>query len=143
MEIKKATAKDAKRLLRLMNKWADKIGRERWAGTGQECDCKKHKGCYAHLDFDAVAHIAHVCVHSAEHAEATALHEQLHLELGMMARCVKEMAWSGETEEQRQCAHEWYSYYEDQFIDKMTDVLLGMDKELNRLKRQVKRLKNV
>lgn len=138
--MKKPTEKDLKRFLALMEKWGRKIGREGWAVAGEVCDCDKHKTSYAHLQSHATSHIATVKLHDASVVEATALHEQLHLELEPMGDLVHGMRVHATTEEHLQVAFNWYQYYEDCFINKMTEVLLGMDKEIRSLKRKIRKL---
>lgn len=138
---RRATEKDLEKCLRLMRKWgAGRLDGVSWGVVGELCRCKEHKDVYAHLDFDSRAHCALLKLHQVDDIECTALHEQLHLEMASMHSVVRELQWGGATEKQRQQAYRWYKFYEDEFIDQMTRVLLGMDKETRHWKRKTKRL---
>lgn len=141
MKIRRATKKDLEKCLRLMRKWGEKrLDGVGWGVAGELCNCKEHKGVYAHLDYDSRAHTALLRLHQVDNVECTALHEQLHLEMAPMHRVVQELQWGGITEKQRGQAYKWYFYYEDDFIDQVTKTLLGMDKELRCWKRKAKKL---
>jgi len=140
MKPRRATEKDLKKCLRLMDKWAERIGRVGWGVAGEVCKCKKGKNIYAHLIMDDRAHMATLGLHSVGDIEKTALHEQLHMELAEMGQVVREMHTGGITERQRAKAVEWYEYYEDVFIDYMAGALLDMDKETRKWKRKAKKL---
>lgn len=140
MKKRRATEKDLDKCLRLMRKWGEGLDGVGWGVAGELCNCKKHKDTYAHLDFCSRAHVALLRLHRVDDVERTALHEQLHLEMAGMHNVVKELQWGGITERQREQAYRWYFYYEDDFIDQVTETLLGMDKELRRWKRKTKKL---
>lgn len=138
-EPRRATDKDKRKFLRLINKWANRFGGERWAGTLELCKCEEHDDAYAHVDMCSRSHLTWIYLHHVDQVERTALHEQLHIEMAQMHRVVEEMKGIL-TEEQWHCAYEWYRTYEDEFIRRMTKALLEMDKEIRGLKWKVKKL---
>lgn len=137
---RKATEKDLERCLRLMTKWHDRISDEGWAIAGELCRCKEFDDVVAHISFDSRAHTALLKLHYANDRDRVPLHEQLHLETAAMGAVVQELQWGGITERQRNKACEWYKYYLEIFLSRMTDTLLDMDKEIRRWKRKTKKL---
>lgn len=143
---RKATTKDRDKFLRLINKWAnrfDELDPEHarlWAGVVELCGCREHKNTYAHTSFGSRSHISHVYLHHVDDIERTALHEQLHIEMGKMADVIYQISGSRLTKEQTDCIYKWYQEYEDEFVRRMTRVLLAMDKEIRSLKRKIKKL---
>lgn len=141
MKKRRATEKDLKKCLRLMGKWGDKkLDGVAWNVAGELCDCEKHEGVFAHLDYACRAHAALLYLHQVDKIERTALHERLHLEMADMHNVVQELQWAGVTERSREMAYRWYRWYEDDVIGQLTKAFLDMDKEIRSLKRKIKKL---
>lgn len=135
---KKATEKDLRKCLRLMNRWNDRLDGVGWGLAGELCNCEQD--VHAHVLVTSRAHTALLKLHDVDGLEEIALHEQLHLEMAEMARVVVDLTEGGIMQGQRQMALDWYEFYQDRFIEKLMKALLGMDKEIRSLKRKVRKM---